>query len=36
MEYILVVAAIYNLLGAFAMWFQQTSVVETNNALSAE
>ena len=36
MEYILVVAAIYNLIGAFTMWFQQTAEVEPDNALSAE
>jgi len=36
MEYILVVAAIYNLIGAFTMWFQQTTEVESGNTLSAE
>mgnify|MGYP000117867527 CR=1 FL=1 len=36
MEYILVIAAIYNLIGAFTMWFQQTAEVESSNVLSAE
>ena len=36
MEYILVVAAIYNLIGAFTMWFQQTAEVGPSNVLSAE
>lgn len=36
MEYILIVAAIYNLIGAFTMWFQQTANVESSNPLIAE
>ena len=42
MEYILVIAAIYNLIGAFSMWFQKTpnlesvSRSESGSALAAE
>jgi hypothetical protein len=36
MEYILVVAAIYNLVGAFVMWFQHEQVADSSNTLSAE
>jgi hypothetical protein len=36
MEYILVIAALYNLFGAFAMWFQQTAAIDSNNPLTSE
>ena len=36
MEYILVVASIYNLIGAFTMWFQKTDSFDADNKLAAE
>jgi hypothetical protein len=36
MEYILVVAAIYNLVGALTMWFQKAANFEADNPLAAE
>lgn len=36
MEYILIIAAGYNLIGAFTMWFQKTASIEPSNQLTTE
>jgi len=36
MEYILVVASVYNLIGALTMWFQKVPNLDAENKLSAE
>lgn len=36
MEYVLIIAAIYNLIGAFTMWFQANTAIESSNELAAE